>query len=602
MKLIYTNGVFVAESSYEEKDIPKAAGFWWHGGGSWCAQGKCKACNAGFRGQKVWWTFKKESAAHLIEYADAAATAELTTTAEALVASRAVDSDLDIPVPAGLSYYPFQKAGIAYAHARENTLCGDEMGLGKTIQALGLINLDPTIKRVLCVVPASLRLNWLHEAKRWLVRDFNFYVAETGDPIPDDATFVIVNYEKVRPSAKSGEVVYESLFSRTWDLLVVDEVHKLKNSRAQQTKAILGYWDKKKKLQVEGLIYKARKKFFISGTPIMNRPIEIQPLLGALSPKEFGNWLYFAKRYAGAYQNRWGWQVGGATNLPELQDRVRATCMVRRLKKDVRLELPNEVRQIVRLPVNGAGKQVQAELAAYANYELQISALRAEAAARLAAGDAAAYAQAVASLSNVNRAAFTEIAELRHATALAKAPKVIEFVDLALEDNDDHKVVVFAHHKDVIAEFKAHWGASAAVVTGDVKLSDRDAEVKRFQTDPTCRVFVGSIQAASVGFTLTASNHVVFAELDWVPANIAQAEARVARIGQQADSVLFQHLVFDGSLDAKMATELVEKEATIRAAVDTVRNIPSLPTVSEADPAQPKAEVVDNFSITEIPF
>lgn len=597
MKLTYTNGIFVAESSYAEKGIPKAAGFWWHGGGSWCNQGKCKACKAGFSGRKMWWSFKAEAAAHLIEYADTAAAAELTETVEALVSSRSIDSDLDIPAPKGLSYYPFQKAGIAYAASREGTLCGDEMGLGKTIQALGLINLGPKVKNVLCIVPASLRLNWLAEAQKWLTRDFNFYVAENGDPIPEEANFVIVNYEKVRPSSKNGEAIYNSLFHRTWDLMIVDECHKLKNPKAQQTKAILGYWDKSLG-QVEGLIYKARTKFFISGTPIMNRPIEIQAILGALNPKEFGHRMYFAKRYCNAHQNRYGWDFRGASNLAELQDRARAHCMVRRLKKDVRLELPTEIRQIVPLPLNGAARVVKAELAAFAKHEAQIDALKAEAAKLKEAGDTTAYKQAVSRLSAANRVAFNEIAKLRHKTALAKAPKVIDFVDMALEDNDDHKVVVFAHHKDVIAKFKAAW-PNAAVVTGDVKLADRDAEVRRFQTDPTCRVFLGSIQAAGVGFTLTASNHVVFAELDWVPANIAQCEARVARIGQESDAVLFQHLVFDGSLDSKMAHELVGKEDIIRAAVDTVRNIPT-PTPVQVAAAQ--VAVVDNFTVDGIPF
>ena len=98
-------------------------------------------------------------------------------------------------------------------------------------------------------------------------------------------------------------------------------------------------------------------------------------------------------------------------------------------------------------------------------------------------------------------------------------------------------------------------------------MADRQAAVDRFQGDPDCRVFVGGILAAGVGITLTASAHVVFAELDWVPGNVAQAEDRCHRIGQ-TDRVLVQHLVIDGSLDARMAHMIVDKQAVIDAALD----------------------------------
>ena len=97
---------------------------------------------------------------------------------------------------------------------------------------------------------------------------------------------------------------------------------------------------------------------------------------------------------------------------------------------------------------------------------------------------------------------------------------------------------------------------------GDTPLNERQRAIDRFQADPTCRVFVGSIKAAGLGITLTAASHVIFAELDWVPSSISQAEDRCHRISQKG-SVLVQHLVFDGSLDADMAKTLVAKQAVI---------------------------------------
>jgi SWI/SNF-related matrix-associated actin-dependent regulator of chromatin subfamily A-like protein 1 len=80
-------------------------------------------------------------------------------------------------------------------------------------------------------------------------------------------------------------------------------------------------------------------------------------------------------------------------------------------------------------------------------------------------------------------------------------------------------------------------------------------------------VVVGNILAMGVGFTMTISSLVIFAELDWVPALIEQAEDRAWRHGQ-LNAVLIQHLVVDGSIEARMAQAIVEKMEVIRATLD----------------------------------
>lgn len=132
---------------------------------------------------------------------------------------------------------------------------------------------------------------------------------------------------------------------------------------------------------------------------------------------------------------------------------------------------------------------------------------------------------------------------------------------------DQQKVIVFAHHRDVIDAIANHYGKQAVKLYGGMSEKAKDEAVTRFMTDPSVRVFVGSITAAGVGLTLTAASHVIFAELDWVPGNVTQAEDRAHRIGQK-DSVLVQHLVVDGSLDAKMAKTIVEKQRIADAVLD----------------------------------
>lgn len=194
---------------------------------------------AGFRfdpNVKVWWTTDERVAAKVgrpdavdvinAERAEAAKAAQA-----AIEASRATNADVAIPAPEGLDYLGYQKAGIAYAMERPGTLIGDDMGLGKTMQAIGAINADPDARRVLIICPASLKLNWAKELRKWLVRPLSIGVAD-GKTFPA-TDIVIINYDVVGKHRARIDAV-------EWDSLIVDECHYLKNPKAQRTKAVLG--------------------------------------------------------------------------------------------------------------------------------------------------------------------------------------------------------------------------------------------------------------------------------------------------------------------------------------------------------------------------
>jgi hypothetical protein len=108
-------------------------------------------------------------------------------------------------------------------------------------------------------------------------------------------------------------------------------------------------------------------------------------------------------------------------------------------------------------------------------------------------------------------------------------------------------------------------------VDGRTPQDKRQKAVDDFQNGKT-NLFIGNIRAAGVGLTLTRSCHVVFAELDWVPGNLSQAEDRAHRIGQHK-SVLVQHLVVDGSLDAEMAHRCIGKQKIADTALDLATGI-----------------------------
>ena len=484
----------------------------------------------------------------------------------AIEASRAEDVNANIPAPEGLAYMPFQRAGIAYANGRKNVLIADDMGLGKTIQAIGVSNADDSARSVLVLCPSSLRLNWGREWKKWCVKGLSVGVYQTGAKTLPQTDVVILNYDNLKK-------FIAAIHARSWDILVCDEAHALKNPKTQRTKLVLGA----KKEQVAAI--GARRKVFLTGTPILNRPIELWPLANALAPDVFSSWSNYVFRYCAAYNSRYGLDVTGSSNLDELQNVLRANFMVRRLKKDVLTELPAKQRQVIELPCED--KSVTRERNAAAAIESRLEALRVNVELAKCGSDDE-YETAVDALREGASAAFAEMAVLRHETALAKVPAVIEHLTEAVESG---KVICFAHHRDVIRAIVDAF-PGCVVVTGETSLNDRQAAVDKFQGDPACRLFVGNIQAAGVGLTLTASSHVVFAELDWTPAMISQAEDRAHRIGQR-DSVLVQHLVLEESLDAHMAKQLVAKQKVLDDALDNrheareLLDEPMLPVVTE---------------------
>lgn len=514
---------------------------------------KCGVCGGWIEpGEQIAWTKGVRVVMH------AGCSVEGREAAKAAQASRAVDADVELACPEGLAYMPFQRAGIAFALARRGVLFGDEMGLGKTVQLIGWINNEPEIDSALIVCPKSLVINWTRELRRWLCRDLS-----VGTHPAQNTKILVLSYEDAKK--------YKEQIAHSWGLVALDEAQYVKNSRSQRSKCC------------RELMALGNRRATLTGTPIPNRPIELWPLLQMTDPQGWdpegkGFWR-FASRYAGAVKDKFGWDMSGATNLPELQQQLRSTCMVRRLKKDVLTELPAKRRQVVELPATGATGAIRAEREAWDRVEARLEEARVRVELARASDDPEEFASAVKSLNKATVVAFEEIAKQRHATAVAKIPHVLEHARLALEDDADAKIIIFAHHHDVIDSIRSGLSEFGVVgIDGRNSAEERQAAVDRFQKDVSIRVFVGGIHAAGVGLTLTASAHVLFAELDWVPGNMCQAEDRAHRIGQ-AESVLVQLLVLEGSIDARMAAVLVEKMAIADQGLDAeIKREPAIPT------------------------
>jgi SWI/SNF-related matrix-associated actin-dependent regulator 1 of chromatin subfamily A len=433
-----------------------------------------------------------------------------------------------IPCPEGLAFMPFQIAGAQWALAHSHSLNADEPGLGKTIQAIGVINAsDP--KHTVIVCPASVRLNWQRELQTWLTKPRTIQIAYSSD-MPT-ADIVIVGYSTVDRRVLS-------YVEHGIDLLVLDEVHAIKSAATARTRACVA------------LIRAAKQGLYLSGTPMLNRPVELEPLLAAVKSPIAANYQrrYCAARMrdvyiaGGAGQKRRVYDANGASNVEELGERLREEFMIRRAKADVLTELPEKRRRILALDdVAGAEELVARASAALTEIDLD----------DLVSGK------------KPSPAAASELALLRHEEALAKLPQAMDYAHELLEDEGVEKLVIFAHHRDVIDGIvNALKDFQPALLYGGMSDAIKQEAVDRFQLKPECRVFVGGIQAAGVGITLTAASRALFVELDWVPAILTQAEDRIHRKGQRG-SVLCEYLVVPGGVDDRLAGALHRKQVIL---------------------------------------
>ncbi len=617
-RIDFQNGVYVGLGTFEEKALWKAADFTPILGSkpvAWAAP----TLDHALRVPSVVWT----------EAAIAAMRLQKMEAEDSLEMSFAGSTEFQPPLSdtiraKGWNFKPFQRAGVEYALLRKDTLVGDQPGLGKTIQAVGVANSmgvlspDAKVKRVLVVAPASLKINWKREWEAWQTTGLSVGVAEASftERQPDGffkngkAKFKTVKITDFWPDTDVVIINYEILERFThqinavpWDLLVCDECHALKSSQSIRTLFIIGGMQKpdRKKDRPKPIFWQpvhAKKRVFLSGTPMLNRPYEFWPIVSAFDPDDLGkNEEAYIRRYCGGFMTHFGLDSSGATNLPELGEKLRAKFMVRRMKRDVLPELPPKTRVVVPLDSKEIRELVAKEdelaqsLRLYeemvrrpegfqdvAEFEAFQGDIIAERAGALNLRDALGngeeiepnwryldmdYARAVSGLEPPAVAvAFEEIALVRRELGIAKLSAVIPWVKTFLDGGE--KLVLFGYHSTVVEmlidALKAY---EPAYIYGKVPQRRRQDMVDRFQLDEKCRVIIGNIHAMGVGHTLVRAHDVAFAEGDWTPALIEQAEDRVCRIGQLSDKIFAYFLVANGSLDAKIAQSAARKERNI---------------------------------------
>jgi SWI/SNF-related matrix-associated actin-dependent regulator 1 of chromatin subfamily A len=446
--------------------------------------------------------------------------------------------------------FPYQVEGAAFLARTPQALLADDMGLGKSAQvviACDIAAADP----ILIVCPAAVRINWSREFMRFSPMDRACTILTTGADRPSPAGVTVVSYDLLG----SNEKVKAACKAIEWDVLVLDEAHFLKERSAKRTKAIYGGNSRQ-----PGVSHSAKRIWRLTGTPAPNNASELYTHLKSAGI-ETRNYWDFVFEFCAGFDSDFGFKITGHKNTDKLKA-LMAQFMLRRKKDDVMKQLP----EIVFQHVTVERSQVQLDPYFYENWRaVGVKAFLGEMehmdkALKIAL-------KAVETKQGVpvdDRLKLLEgmsktTATLRRYIGLAKLPRVLEIVEQELIDNPKLKIVLFAIHKDVIECSREKLRKYGAVTLyGGTPSEKRQLHIDRFMNDPKCRVFIGNIQAAGTGITLTVANEVVFIESDWVPANNAQAAMRCHRIGQTRP-VRVRHFSCAGSVDEDVMRTLVHK-------------------------------------------
>ena len=483
--------------------------------------------------------------------------------------------------------YPFQRAGVSFLTAAEQAILCDEMGTGKTPQTIrtlaNVVRKGDNPFPAIVVAPNNMTLTWKKEFERWYpgvkvgVIKGTMNIKQRREMIADRSHHVIViNYEGVRGHSKLAsygsirlrkcyqcdplmpddrdhqpakcQVHPKELNEIEWKTLIVDEAHRMKDPKSQQSRAI-------KALRTKGTRY----IFPLTGTAIADSPIDLWPSLNLVAPAEFPSRQAYVDRYCLAGYNLFGgMSIIGLNPITKDEFFKIVEPRFRRMPKEAVLPfLPKKV--FSRRYVEMTPKQAKAYKEMDVN---QIAIL----------GDLQdAVTVAANPLTELTRlvqfsSAFAEVNEEGN-VRLAKPSNKVDALMEILEDTGDEPAVVFAQSRQLIDLAAAELDAkkiSHSLIVGGQTVDEREKSKEDFQ-EGRVRVILCTIAAGGIGITLTRSNRAIFLQRSWSMIENKQAEDRVHRIGSEIhDKIEIIDIISVNTIEEQQHIALAGKEERLQ--------------------------------------
>ena len=432
---------------------------------------------------------------------------------------------------------PHQIEAFNYGMERNMLLIGDEQGLGKTKESIDITvaRKKELVKTLIVCGVNSVKYNWereisIHSKERAVMIDgktMEARVSQINNWYKGAEYFGIINIESLR-NEKIQDALYLGIKDGYIGAIIVDEIHKAKNGSSQQGKALR--------------VLKSPMRIGLSGTP-MNKPEDLWNIL---------TWLQVEKRNFYSFKNTYcimggygGYQVVGHKNLESLNAELNKV-MLRRKKEEV-LDLPPKMYLTEYVELTKAQQKLYRDIKQGIIADMENI------------------------LASVNPLSCTlRLRQLTGGLFTDDNPKLERIKDMLDEEiiPNGHKAIIFSQWKQVTEVYKEALSEYKPIyITGEVDPEERQKEVERFQTDPECKVAIGTIGAMGTGLTLNKASYVFFVDKAWNSGDNAQAEDRAHRIGT-VGTVNIISLVAKGTVDEGVEEYLVENKDIFERVVD----------------------------------
>ncbi len=462
-----------------------------------------------------------------------------------MVLERRVEIPSDAPASLdGKALWGFQKTGVEWLWDRfkdsPGAILADEMGLGKTATSL-IATEHITDSPKLIVATKGMRRVWQDEAAYWLNADPAGVLLADHDGYSDmgfvrDHEFVIVTWNGLRkgsPPKKKNKPRQKGWLNRIeWGAVLMDEAHRIKNRKAQQS-------DSMKQIQTP-------HKLEITGQPIVNQPAEIWSLLNYIDKKEFSSYWQFFEKFVYAIPNVFGgYEIIGVRQdtIDELREILRR-FIIRRTIKEVFPDITEPRLQTIFVGLE------RSQLRAYEQMKNEMIALL----------DDGQLLESPTVLSQLARLRQLAISQGAYTNDLgAPAPKL----DLTMEMLEERRglgTVVATGFRWPIEAMKVRLKKakmSYVEIHGGIDEEDRYNNVQKFQKGEADVILI-TFATGGESWTLTRADTMIFLDRPWSPREMEQTQKRL-RYHLQENVVHIIFLEAEDTVEARVAEVLRNK-------------------------------------------
>jgi len=396
-------------------------------------------------------------------------------------------------------------------------LLAASMGMGKGVMATELIKRKALpLNFVIC--PAHIKYYWVNTLKSHLGKGWKVHLVESSD----DNLLLLRGYKHV-------VVMSYNIFSKKWLYMlykgcgvVFDESHYLKDLKSERTKKALSF--------VHAV--KPELLLLLTGTPILNNPMDLWPQITMINDKVFPSLHKYVQEFTIPRKTRWGVDFSRAKNINKLHKiLIKSKVMLRITWEDVDFDLPEQTRVII--PIVTPKDEIKELIDEIERTNKQI-----------------------------------HISKYRQLIGEMKLKPSLEFIKSKLSEVD--RIVVFAYHRNITTTLAKELSkvCDARLIIGGISSKKKhEAEVWFNKNDGKKKVIVANIDAGGTGLNLPEADCVVFVELDWTPAKLEQAEKRAQRLNSKKSSVVF-YLISDDKIERAIVNTLNRKQKTISKIID----------------------------------